>query len=62
VQEGVAISHTGGPVWVSPRIFFKFYMQIPAFWHTFSQKINSCESAKYHTFSFQVVLRAPITG
>jgi len=24
-------------------------MQIPAFLRTFSQKMNSCESAKYHT-------------
>jgi len=31
-------------------------MQIPAFWCTFS------ESAKYHTFPSQDVLRAPGTG
>jgi len=39
-------------------------MQIPTFWRTFSQKIKSFESAKYHTytFPFQAVLRAHSTG
>jgi len=37
-------------------------MQIPAFWRTFSQKINSCKSEKYHTFPFQATLRAPSTA
>jgi len=32
-------------------------MQIPAFWCTLSQNINSHKSAKYHTFPFQCVLR-----
>jgi len=30
-------------------------MEIPAFWHTFCQKVNSCEGAKYHT-KFHAVL------
>jgi len=34
-------------------------MQIPAFWRTFSQKINCRKSAKYHTFPFQALLHAP---
>lgn len=33
---------------VTAAIFSKLYMQIPAFWCTFSLKINSCDSAKYH--------------
>jgi len=37
-------------------------VQIPAFWQTFRQKINACESAEYHTFPFQTVLHAPSMG
>ena len=33
-------------------------MQIPAFWSTFSHKINSRESAKYRTLQLQAVLHA----
>jgi len=46
---------------VTPGKILKFLMQILAFWRTFSQKINSCESAKYHTFPFPAALRAPST-
>ena len=35
-------------------------MQIPPFWRIFGQKINSCESTKYHTFLFQAVLLFPL--
>ena len=37
-------------------------MQIPAFWSTFSHKINSRESAKYRTLQLQAVLHALSTG
>jgi len=37
-------------------------MQFPAFWHTFSQKIDFCESAKYSTLPFQAVLHASSMG
>jgi len=30
-------------------------MQIPTSWRTFSQKINCCESVKYHTFPPEAV-------
>ena len=37
-------------------------MQIPASQRTSSLKINTCTSAKYHTFPFQAVLFAPGKG
>ena len=46
---------------VTPGKVLNFRTQIPAFWRTFSRKINSCESAKYHTFQFQAALRAAST-
>jgi len=45
----------------TPRKILKFYVQMPDFWCTFSWKIYSRESAKYHTFPIQAILCAPST-
>jgi len=39
---------SSGVTYRTAAIFSKLYMQIPAFWCTFSLKINFCGSAKYH--------------
>ena len=59
VGSGCQLPEWGPFGGVTPAKILKFQTQIPAFWRTFSQTINSCKSAKYHTFPFQAVLHAP---
>ena len=58
--EGVATFLIGGPVDADTlRKEIEILGAITAFWHTFSQKINSYGCAKYDTFPSPAVLHAP---